>query len=43
MGKTINVSDEVWAELTKLKVDFKAKTLDEVLRRILSEWKRLKR
>jgi predicted CopG family antitoxin len=42
MGKTIHVSDEVWAELTRLKVDFKAKTLDEVLRKVLGEWKQLK-
>lgn len=43
MGKTINVSEDVWAELTRLKVDFRAKTLNEVLRKVLDGWKRLKR
>ena len=41
--KTITISDEVWAELTHLKADLKARSLDEVLRRLLEAWKQLKR
>jgi len=40
--KTIQVSDEIWAELLRLKANFRARSMDEVLRRVLSEWKRLK-
>ncbi len=40
--KTIQVSDEVWAELLKLKADFRARSMDEVLRKVLNEWRELK-
>jgi len=41
--KSVQVSDEVWAELLKLKADFKARSMDEVIRRVLDEWKQLRR
>jgi len=41
--KTVRVSDEVWAELLKLKAEFMARSMDEVLRKVLNEWKRSKR
>jgi len=41
--KSVQVSDEVWAELLRLKADFRARSIDEVLRRVLGEWKRLRR
>ena len=42
MGKTLHVSEDVWVELMKLKLELRAKNMDEVLRRILSEWKQSK-
>jgi len=42
LAKTIQISDEVWAELTHLKADLKARSLDEVLRRLLEAWKHSK-
>jgi hypothetical protein len=35
--KTIHVSDEVWEALFKLRVETRARSMDEVLRRILSQ------
>ena len=43
MKKTLSVSDEVWAELLRLKAEFRARSMDEVLRKVLNEWKRSKR
>lgn len=43
MMKTIRVSDGVWAELLRLKADFRARSMDKVLRMVLSEWKRSRR
>ena len=42
MKKTLSVSDEVWAELLRLKAEFRARSMDEVLRKVLDEWKRSK-
>ena len=41
--KSIQVSDEIWAELLRLKADFRAKSMEEVIRRVLDEWKQLRR
>jgi negative regulator of replication initiation len=35
--KTIHVSDEVWEALLKLKAEMRARSMDDVLRRILSQ------
>ena len=39
MGKTLHVSDDVWVELMRLKLELRAKNVDEVLRRLLEAWK----
>jgi len=43
MKKTLSVSDEVWAELLKLKIELRARSVDEVLRKVLNEWRKSKR
>jgi predicted CopG family antitoxin len=43
MGKTLHVSEDVWVELTKLKLELRARSMDEVLRRLLEVWKQLRR
>jgi len=43
MGKTLHVSEDVWVELMRLKLELRAKNIDEVLRRLLEAWKQLKR
>ena len=40
--KTVTTSDEVRAGLTRLKADLRARSLDEVLRKLLEAWKQLK-
>jgi len=42
MGKTIHVSEDVWLELLRIKLDLRAKNMDEVLRRLLEAWKQSK-
>jgi predicted CopG family antitoxin len=37
--KTISIDEDVWAELLKLKADLRARTLSEVLRKLIEEWK----
>jgi len=41
--KSIQVSEGVWAELLRLKADFRARSMNEVLRRVLDEWRQLKK
>lgn len=43
MGKTVNVSEDVWVRLMKLKLELRARSIDEVLRRLLEVWKQSKR
>ena len=43
MDKTLHVSEDVWVELMRLKLELRAKNVDEVLRRLLEAWKQLKR
>jgi len=42
MGKTLHVSEDVWVELMRLKLELRARNIDEVLRRLLEAWKQLK-
>jgi len=41
--KTVRVSDEVWAELLRLKAEFMARSMDEVIKKVLDEWRQSKR
>jgi predicted CopG family antitoxin len=43
MVKTVHVSEDVWVELMRLKLDLRARSMDEVLRRLLEAWKQSKR
>jgi len=41
-GKTVYVSVDVWSKLTRLRAEFRAKNMSEVLEKILSEWEQAK-
>jgi predicted CopG family antitoxin len=37
--KTITIDLETWQELTKLKADLNANSLDDVIRKMLEKWR----
>jgi predicted CopG family antitoxin len=39
MKKTITIKLETWKELTKLKADLNAESLDFVIKELLKKWK----
>jgi predicted CopG family antitoxin len=39
MRKTITLSYEIWKELLVLKAELNARSLDDVIRRLLEKWK----
>ena len=40
MRKTITVCLETWRELTKIKADLNAESLDEVIKELIKQWKK---
>jgi len=41
--KTIRVSEEVWAELTRMKLELRKRTLSDVIAELIEAWKRSRR
>jgi len=39
MKKTITISGEVWADLLRIKADLKARSFDEVIKRLILTWR----
>ncbi len=39
MVKTLHVTEDVWLELMRLKLELRARSMNEVLRRLLETWK----
>ena len=39
MRKTITVHLETWQELTKIKADLNAESLDDVIKELIKKWK----
>jgi len=39
MGKTITLKEDTWAELLKLKGELRARSLDDVIKRLIEKWR----
>jgi len=39
MKKTITISSEVWADLLRIKADLKARSFDEVIKKLILTWR----